>query len=474
MTESGKPTKTYVVNMQPVGRRAEVRPGMTLLEAAQSVGVELASLCGGVGVCDSCRVRLVAGELTPLTLEEQSTFSEQELEQGFRLACRAEPFSDVRIDIPPESLTTPQRLQVEGQSAEVPLDPAVRAYDIQVEPPTIHDLRADTRRILDALESSTGSLRFHPAVLKEISPRARALNWRLRICVRVNEIIAIMPAGAAIAGLAVDVGTTKVACYLVDLSSGQTLAKAGAMNPQIAYGEDVISRIAYTEQHKEGRQALQKRLVKALNDIIGEMCREAKLERGQIVDAVVVGNTAMHHLFAGLPVSQLGHAPYVPAVSEACDLPASEIGLELAPGAYVHLPPNIAGYVGADHVSMVLASAAWEAQRTTLALDIGTNTEITLNHAGRLLCCSCASGPAFEGAHIRDGMRAAPGRSSGCRSRKIAQLETAHRTTPGCASRLSATSRRWASAARVSWMPSPRCWERACSTGAGRWLEATH
>jgi len=164
-------------------------------------------------------------------------------------------------------------------------------------------------------------LRFHPAVLKEISPRARALNWRLRICVRVNEIIAIMPAGAAIAGLAVDVGTTKVACYLVDLSSGQTLAKAGAMNPQIAYGEDVISRIAYTEQHKEGRQALQKRLVKALNDIIGEMCREAKLEREQIVDAVVVGNTAMHHLFAGLPVSQLGHAPYVPAVSEACDLP---------------------------------------------------------------------------------------------------------------------------------------------------------
>jgi len=119
MTESGKPTKTYVVNMQPVGRRAEVRPGMTLLEAAQSVGVELASLCGGVGVCDSCRVQLVAGELTPLTVEEQSTFSEQELEQGFRLACRAEPFSDVRIDIPPESLTTPQRLQVEGQSAEV-------------------------------------------------------------------------------------------------------------------------------------------------------------------------------------------------------------------------------------------------------------------------------------------------------------------------------------------------------------------
>jgi uncharacterized 2Fe-2S/4Fe-4S cluster protein (DUF4445 family) len=414
LNKPAKTAKTYTVNMQPVGRRAEVHPGMTLLDAARSVGVELASLCGGAGVCDSCRVRLVTGQLSPLTLEEQSLFTQAEIDQGFRLACLTEPLGDVKIDIPPESLTTPQRLQVEGLSAEVPLSPAIKAFDVHVKPPSIDDLRADTRRIIDTFAGegrldSGHPIRFHPAVLREISPRAREQDWQLRAVLRRDEVIAILPEGAPIAGLAVDVGTTKLAAYLVDLSTGLTLAKSGAMNPQIAYGEDVVSRIAYTEQHEEGRRTLQRRLMETLNELVGEMCRAASMDRSQLVDAVVVGNTVMHHLFAGLPVSQLGHAPYVPAASEALDLPAGDIGLGIAPGASVHLPPNIAGYVGADHVAMVLAIGAWEAQRTTLALDIGTNTEITLNHGGRLLCCSCASGPAFEGAHIRDGMRAAPG-----------------------------------------------------------------
>ncbi len=401
----------HIVNMQPVGRRAEITPGMTLLEAAQSAGVELASVCGGMGVCDSCQVRLVEGSLSPPTLEEESLFSEQELAQGYRLACQALPTSDVKIDIPPESLTTPQRLQIEGQSVRVTPVPAVTAHDLDIEHPSLHDLRADTRRVNDALHAAglTISPEYNHTLLEVLSPRLRNLDWAARVVLRGDEVISLLPKGAPLAGLAVDVGTTKLAAYLVDLTSGETLAKAGAMNPQIAFGEDVISRIAYTEKHMDGRDVLQSRLVESLNLLLARLSQAVDYRIDQVVDAVVVGNTAMHHLFAGLPVSQLGHSPYVPAVGEAYELLASNVGLEMAPGCRVHLPPNIAGYVGADHVAMVLATDTWRAERTTLALDIGTNTEISLKHEDRLLCCSCASGPAFEGAHIRDGMRAAPG-----------------------------------------------------------------
>jgi uncharacterized 2Fe-2S/4Fe-4S cluster protein (DUF4445 family) len=225
---------------------------------------------------------------------------------------------------------------------------------------------------------------------------------------------------AALLGLAVDVGTTKVAAYLLDLAGGQTLAKTGAMNPQIAFGEDVVSRIAYANANPDGGHTLQERLVATLNQMVTEMCLQASQEGfpaspEQVVEAVIVGNTAMHHIFAGLAVTQLGASPYVAAVTEALDIPAQAVGLKLAPGAYVHLPPNIAGYVGADHVAMLMAAlidpltGAPPPQRTVVALDIGTNTEITLAHNGKMVSCSCASGPAFEGAHIHDGMRAAPG-----------------------------------------------------------------
>jgi uncharacterized 2Fe-2S/4Fe-4S cluster protein (DUF4445 family) len=207
----------------------------------------------------------------------------------------------------------------------------------------------------------------------------------------------------------VDVGTTKVAGYLLDLESGKTLAKAGIMNPQISYGEDVISRIAYTDSHDNGRSELHEKMISALNKMILELCSEAKIASSQIVEAVAVGNTAMHHLFAGLPVHQLAVAPYVPAVGESLVLSASDLQLAIAPGALVYLPPNVAGFVGADHIAVVLATDLWQMPLTALVLDIGTNTEITLTHNHRLLSCSCASGPAFEGAHIRDGMRAAPG-----------------------------------------------------------------
>jgi uncharacterized 2Fe-2S/4Fe-4S cluster protein (DUF4445 family) len=416
---NNKTASKFTINMQPVGRRIEIPPGKTLLEAAQSAGVELVSLCGGIGACDSCKVRLVSGELAPLTLEERAVFNPEELDSGYRLACQATPLSDVKIDIPPDSLTTPQRLQIEGIDAQVELNPAVIGIDVQLEPPNIYDLRSDVTRLktallesgLEAPVSNAGSIAASIAasVLTDLSDKVRQMNWNVRLALLAGQVIAVLPPGTALLGLAVDLGTTKLAAYLVDLTSGATLAKTGTMNPQIAFGEDVISRIGYANSHADGRSLLQSRLVDSLNQMVDEMCTNSGSSPEQIVEAVVVGNTAMHHLFAGFPVQQLGAAPYVPAVSEALDLRAHDLGLRLAPGASVHLPPIIAGYVGADHVAMGLATGIWETRKTAVALDIGTNTEITLAHGGRMLCCSCASGPAFEGAHIQDGMRAAPG-----------------------------------------------------------------
>ena len=403
---------------------------MSVLNAAQMAGVDLVSLCGGIGACDSCKVRLVSGKLTPLTLEEQAIFTPAQLAAGFRLACQAQPLSDVVVDIPPESLTTPQRLQVEGQSIDFKLDPVVKPYDLILDPPRLDDLRADTTRVRDSLvaagvltkESARpngNGLSYDYSVLIDLSTLLRKQNWSVRLALRGGEVVAALPVSQPLIGLAVDVGTTKLAAFLVDLSSGQTLAKTGAMNPQIAFGEDVVSRIAYANTHEGGSKLLQSRLVETLNQMLDTMRSEAaagglNIQREQIVEAVIVGNTAMHHLFAGLPVVQLGAAPYVPSAGEPLDISAERLGLALAKGAYVHLPPNIAGYVGADHVAMLLATGMTEAnqrgeRRTAIALDIGTNTEISQAHQGRLYSCSCASGPAFEGAHIHDGMRAAPG-----------------------------------------------------------------
>jgi uncharacterized 2Fe-2S/4Fe-4S cluster protein (DUF4445 family) len=210
-------------------------------------------------------------------------------------------------------------------------------------------------------------------------------------------------------GVAVDLGTTKLAGYLLNLETGETLASAGAMNPQLAYGEDVMVRITYALQEPEGAERLRWAAADGLARLVVDLCNQAGLQPEHIVEAVVVGNTAMHHLYLGLPVRPLGLAPYVPVESAPLDVRAREVGLPLAPGAMVHLLPNVAGFVGADHVAALLATRMDEADRPTLLLDIGTNTEICLAVGGNLFSCSAASGPALEGAHIRFGMRAAPG-----------------------------------------------------------------
>jgi uncharacterized 2Fe-2S/4Fe-4S cluster protein (DUF4445 family) len=404
------PVKSFEVILQPIGRRITVPKGATVLDAARLAGMELVAICGGEGVCGTCKVRVVEGQLSEINLNEEGELSSDELQKGFRLACQAEILSNVRIDIPPESFTTAQRLQVEGQEIPTELDPLVTAVDVHVPPANLADLRSDLSRLRSALPASIPvELKISLELARIIPGCIRSEKGEVRLAVRQNELVSILPAGKKLYGLAVDIGTTKLAAYLVNLESGETAEKAGAMNPQIAYGEDVISRISYANEHAEGARTLQARLVETLNNLLADLSGQAHLLPEQVVEAVLVGNTAMHHLCAGLPVKQLGESPYVAAVGEAIEYPGRDIGLHLAEGAYVYMPPNIAGYVGADHVAMLLGADLSQVSKTTVALDIGTNTEISLFHAGNHYSCSCASGPAFEGAHIQHGMRAAPG-----------------------------------------------------------------
>ncbi len=406
--------QNFIIDLEPIGRRVEVAPGTNLLEAAQKAGIDLVASCGGVGICGTCRVRIAHGQVTSVTLTEEESLGPEQLQAGYRLACQTEPLSDVRLDIPAESLTAAQQMQVEGREGAVTLEPAVMAVDLALEKPRLDDLRSDLARVDEALAGQGyGPVRGSLRITGSLSHFLRESGWKARLAVRpengYSHLVAVLPQGAPLVGLAMDMGSTKLALYLVDLHSGATLARGGVMNPQIAYGEDVVSRIAFANKAAQNRKILQSRLVQTINDVVAGFCDELHLSIEQVVDVVAVGNTAMHHLFCGLPVEQLGSAPYVPVVSAPITFEAVEIGLAAAPGARVFLPANIAGYVGADHVSALLATQSYAAHRTTLVADIGTNTEISLTHNGRVYSCSCASGPAFEGAHIHDGMRAAPG-----------------------------------------------------------------
>ncbi|MGD2177798.1 MAG: ASKHA domain-containing protein, partial [Anaerolineae bacterium] len=403
-------TTEYTVDFQPLGRHVQVAEGKTLLEAARRAGVGLNAVCGGAGVCGTCRVRVVGGTVSPPNKSEGKFLDARELSAGYRLACQVDVLGDVLVDVPTESITAPQRAQIEGRERPVEIDPTVHALDVKPTPPNLHDLRSDEARLREALreQHSIASLRFDPVVLATIPPMLRENDWEIRLFVRNGEVVGSALVGTPPLGLAVDIGTTKVAAYLVNLETGETLGASGEMNPQIAFGEDVMARIAYAMEEGHGRE-LQEAIVQGLEDRIRELCRRCERDCKEILEAVLVGNTCMHHLVMGLPVDQLGVAPYVPALSSSCDVKARDLGLNIAPGAYVHLLPNIAGFVGADHVSMLMASGLHESDQVTLGLDIGTNTEVSLAANGRLLSCSTASGPAFEGAHIRDGMRAAPG-----------------------------------------------------------------
>jgi uncharacterized 2Fe-2S/4Fe-4S cluster protein (DUF4445 family) len=402
--------ETYKIKFEPLGLSGRCRADESLLACAQSAGIGIISLCGGKGNCHSCRIQLVEGTFSKPTPSELKVYSQQEIREGWRLACQTYPTSDGKVGIPPTSLTTTQRVQTEGQEVGVKPEPVVIPYQLKLKAPTLKDAQADADRVLKALNRQH-KLRCDTidiGALSQLSPKLRSWGWQCRASVRQNEVVAFGPWPSRQLGLAIDLGTSKISGYLVDLDSGQTLAVKGVSNPQISYGEDIISRISYATQSAAKAAQLQRLVVRALNKLAADLCAETKAKVGDIVDAVLVGNTAMHHLLAGLPVKQLALAPFVPAVSRGTDIKASRLGLKIAPGAYLHLLPNIAAFVGADHTAVLLATLDGE-QAITIAIDIGTNTEVSLIDGDRITTTSCASGPAFEGWHIKDGMRAASG-----------------------------------------------------------------
>ena len=401
------------VDFEPVGKRVEVPPGTSLLEAARQAGLELASACGGEGSCGQCRVTIITGAVTPPVDSEAFILTDLEIYQGNRLACCTHVESDVKVNIPARSLITNQRLQIVGEGEAWEVDPLISAYQVSASAPTLDDPRADVERITDALAEAYGlfDLSVSPAVVAQIAANARNYDWRMSVYVREREVVGVAPADLAPVGMAVDLGTTKLAAYLVDLLTGDQLSMTGAPNPQIGYGEDVISRLVFTKRNEDGGQQMARLIRTELDTLLGQLVEEAGVLREQVADVCIVGNTAMTHLLLELPVAQLAAAPYVAATNAPLNVEARDLQLGAAPGAQVHILPCIGGFVGADHVAMILATELDRTNNVTIGIDIGTNTEILLMRPDEALMASvsCASGPAFEGAHISDGMRAAAG-----------------------------------------------------------------
>lgn len=387
-------------------------PGETLLDTARRAGVRIASVCGGRGLCKSCVVRFVEGPVEPPSQQDLAFFSSEELTSNWRRACQTFASGDCRVEISARARAMPLRTQIESEDVWVRPDPAVRLYSVTVPNATLANPMADDHRLMNALNEKWPGIcsRIDIDVLRSLPQALRVPGRQVSAVVRFGEVIGFVPPGKrALLGLAVDVGTTNIVALLVDLWNGRTLATRAIENPQASHGGDVISRIARAASSEEAREKLHELVVRGINDIVRELCESQSIGPEQVADIVVAGNTTMHHLLLKLPVAHLGAVPFVAASASATDVKARDVGIEAMPGAYVHVLPNIAGFVGGDHTAMLLAIGSDREEKTVVALDIGTNTEMSLIHKGRLSSISCPSGPALEGGHIGCGMRSARG-----------------------------------------------------------------
>jgi len=401
---------------QPEGKRARVSYGNTVLDAAKVVGVDLTSICGGKGVCGKCRIIVEQGmdNVGSITNVERKLLRETEISSGYRLACQTVVLGPLVIRIPEESRTGKQRLLVEGIKTLAPIEPCVKKYFVKLPRPNLLDIRSDVDRLLDALRDTYGfnGLRLRYDVLKRLPFILRDGNWEVTAIVWDNSIIIDVEIGDTSErtfGFAVDVGTTKIAGYLMDLNTGNVLAVDSLMNPQIPYGEDVISRITYASRGEKELKELQQVLIDGVNQILKSLLDKTGVSSNEVYEMTVVGNTAMHHLFLGISPKYVALAPYQPVVKGSVNVKARDIGVNINPCSNIHFLPVIGGFVGADAVADILATELHSRDELCMILDIGTNTEVILGNKYSMLACSCASGPAFEGAHIKFGMRAASG-----------------------------------------------------------------
>ncbi len=400
------------VFVEPVGVTLDVGEEEDLLTALARAAVDIPIDCAGRGTCGKCLVRLGAGELTPPTEPELKRLSDKLLAEGWRLACQARPVS-TRVSIEVRAAGGPRRILTASKLQHGAAHPAVVAQHVAMEAPTLADKRSDLMRFTEALSAGgikAGAGDVPLSVLQRLPQALRDGRWRAVAARCGRRVVDVFPGETApeLFGVAVDIGTSKIISYLMDLGRGRLVDQEAVENPQMRFGEDVISRIAHAV-HPDQEEQLQRAVVEGTNRTLGELVRRQRIESRQIVDMTVVGNTAMHHLALGLAPVGLGAAPFAPATSEPVALRAAELGIAVNPEAGVYFPPPIAGFVGSDALAVIAATRLARKRRPSMAIDIGTNTEIALAWDGRVTVTSCASGPAFEGYQIRHGMKAAAG-----------------------------------------------------------------
>lgn len=415
-----------LVIFTPSGKRGRFPLGTPLLQAARQLGVDIDSVCGGRGICGRCKIVLSEGEFSKFGIHSEaknlSPISDPELRYakrvalgpGERLSCHVTLRGDLVVDVPASSQIHQQLVRKDFQSHDIQLDPALHLYYVQVEQPRLDSPRGDRERLLEALEKDwqLSNLGVAPMVLPGIQKSLRDGDWWVTAAVRQGrEVVAVWSGFKERAfGVAIDVGSTTIAAHLCDLASGEVLTSAGVMNPQIRFGEDLMSRVSYLTLNPGGEADMTRVVREALDGLIAQLAEEATAELEEIFELVVVGNPIMHHLLLGISPVELGTAPFALALDSATTLPAHELDLTVAPGAQVYVLPCIAGHVGADTAGMLLAEKPWEEPDViTLLVDIGTNAEIVLSGMDRILAASSPTGPAFEGAQITCGQRAAPG-----------------------------------------------------------------
>ena len=416
--------RAFVV-FTPSGKRGRFAVGTSVLDAARSIGVDLDSVCGGRGLCGRCQVEAGSGtfakfgiesaadHLSPPGEKEARYAGRRTLADGRRLGCSARIQGDVVIDIPPESQVHKQVVRKRAEARDFTIDPAIRLHYVEVAEPDMDNPRGDFERLADALRDQWGfyNLTCDLRALQDLQRALRDGAWSATVAVHQGQRIVAVWSGFhdQAYGVAFDIGSTTLACHLAELSSGAVVASAGRMNPQIRFGEDLMSRVSYVMMNPGGEIELTEAVRGAVNALIGEAADEAGIDRRDILNATVVGNPIMHHLLLGIDPTELGGAPFALAASGGLTLRAGDIDLDINPGGRLYVLPCIAGHVGADAAGVVLSEAPHRAADTVLVVDVGTNAEIVLGDRTRLLAASSPTGPAFEGAQITAGQRAAPG-----------------------------------------------------------------
>ena len=425
ITEQNMDNNRYKIIFQPSGRRGEVRDGKTILEAARELGVSIENVCGGKGVCGKCKVRIEEGYFAKYgvnssvkSIEAAGTANEEyltkkQLRENCRLACQSLIHGDVVVFIPEESRKKRQVIRKEATDRDIKLLPAVKKYYIEMKPASLYDSLGDFERVSAELKKQfkLNNLIIDYPVLLELQNVTRKSGWKITVSVWKEKEIIDVEVGKVDTGygLAVDVGTTTVAGYLCDLKTGEVVASSAMMNPQVAYGEDVMSRISYAMKGNSSLRHMSRSIIKGIVQIAQRTAKQAGIRHADIIDMTIVGNTCMHHILLNIDPRYLGKTPFAPSLHHSLDIKARDLKITIARGAYVHVLPIEAGFVGADNVAVLIAEEPYNQDEMELIIDIGTNGELIMGNRQKLLSTSCATGPAFEGAEIKHGMRAAPG-----------------------------------------------------------------